>query len=225
MCARGRIFYYLYSTYLITELIAPWLAFITMDLSISIPFILSILFLLLCLPVVALIPDTQIHDSCNGFTDIASTTNRSVDSIQDTHGICNASHREQSNSESLLARFRSTNMARAMPVFLAGLLRPSTLNVLIQYTSKYFNRKLSKASLLVSEVAAVNLVLFLVIVPQGMKIVRAKYHLDQEVLDLAIVRSSMLFLTVGALLLGLAPNIPSIVICISPPWIPFTLVR
>ena len=225
ICTRGRIFYYLYSTYLITEFIAPWLASITMDLSILIPFILSILFLLLCLPIVAMIPDTRLHNSCNESTDIASTADRSVDSIQDVSGLDNVSQIEHSNADSLLDKFRSSNMVRAMPVFLVGLLRPSTLNVLIQYTSNYFNWRLSKASLLVSEVAAVNLVLFLVIVPQGMKIVRAKYHVDQQVLDLAVVRSSLLFLTVGALLLGLAPNIPSIVICISGLWIPLTLIR
>ena len=194
---------------------APWLASILMDLSIMISFLLSILFLLLCLPIVAMIPDTRIQNSCNRSTDIAPTTNRSLDSSQDTYMTSITSYTAPSNSESLRDIFRSRNMARAMPVFLAGLLRPSTLNVLIQYTSKCFDWKLSKASLLVSEVAAVNLVLFLVIVPQGTKIVRAKYHFDQQVLDLAIVRSSMLFLAVGALLLGLAPNTPSIVICIS----------
>lgn len=213
MCARGRIFYYLYSTYLTTGLIAPWLAFITMDLSMLIPFLLSILFLLLCLPIVAMIPDTRIRNSCNGSTDIAPTTERSVDSSQDTSATSSASQTVSSKSESLRDKFRSRNMARAMPVFFVGLLRPSTLSVLIQYTSKRFDWKFSKASLLLSEVAAVNLVLFLVIVPQGTKIARAKYHFDQQVLDLAIVRGSMLFLVLGALLLGLAPNTSSIVIC------------
>ena len=98
-----------------------------------------------------------------------------------------------------------------LPVFLIGLLRPSTLNVLIQYTSKFFDRRLSEAVVLVSEVAAVNLVLFLVLVPQGIHLVRVKYNLHQQVADLAVLRASMLFLSVGALCLWLAPNMSSIV--------------
>lgn len=49
-------------------------------------------------------------------------------------------------------------MILAVPIFLVGRLRPITLNVLIQYTSTEFGWKLSKAVILVSEVAAFNLV-------------------------------------------------------------------
>lgn len=142
--------------------------------------------------------------------DVASAVDR-----PDGSTMRNASQMGSTTSKSLPDEFRSRNMALAIPVFLVGLLRPSTLNVLIQYTSKYFDWKLSQAAVLVSEVAAVNLVLFLVIVPQGMRIMRTRYEFDQQVLDLAVVRASMIFLAVGALLLGVAPNIPSIISCIS----------
>jgi hypothetical protein len=59
-------------------------------------------------------------------------------------------------------------MVLTAPVFLVGLLRPTTLSVLLQYVAVHFDWKFSQAVILVSEVAAVKLLLFLLVVPHSL---------------------------------------------------------
>ena len=178
-----------------------------MDISLWIAFSLSILFLVLCFPVVALIPDTCISIPRGGVFNQEQAQASSSDP-----GVFHRDRRMQECPERLMDVPRNSNMILAIPVFLIGLLRPSTLNVLIQYTSKYFDWRLSQAIMFVSEVAGINLLLYLIIVPKVMQIIREKYGLHQQMLDLAVVRGSMGCLSIGALLIALAPNIPALVI-------------
>ena len=112
---------------------------------------------------------------------------------------------------SLKGIFKTTNMILTVPVFLVGLLRPTTLDILLQYTSVQFGWNLSKAVILVSEVAAVNMILFLLVVPQVIKFVQAKYRPHPQTIDLAIVRTSLFLLCGGAMLIGLAPSITTLI--------------
>lgn len=212
ICSRSRTSHCVYSAYLLTELVAPPLASVTMDVPIWLPFIFSIFFLIFYLPIAALVPNKRNLNAGHGRTNVESVPDEPAETVSETSGVSNATEVTPNTSENLLDKFKTRNMALAVPVFLVGLLRPSTLNVLIQCTSKYFSWKHAEAVILLSEVAIVNLTLFLVIVPQGMKIVRIRYHLHQWVLDLAIVRESMPCLSFGALCLGLAPNVPTIII-------------
>ena len=129
----------------------------------------------------------------------------------DIPGVCSADQASIGSRRSLLDGIKTKNMALSIPVFLVGLLRPTTLNVLMQYTSIYFDWKLSQSAMFISEVAAVNLIMFLVVVPQSMKILQSKYHLGQQTMDLSLLRGSMICLSIGALCLGLARNISSII--------------
>ena len=164
----------------------------------------------MCLPIIALIPDTRMTPSDARETDDA-TSDGPADLVANPLESQDQHQRLHQRSENLIKLFKTSNMILAVPVFLVGLLRPSTLNVLIQYTSIEFGWKLSEAVILVSEVAAVNLILFLLVVPQTMILLRTRYQLHPQTIDLAVVRGSMLFLSLGALFLGLAPNLPALV--------------
>lgn len=163
------------------------------------------------MPIIALVPGTRMTPSDAGKSD-NPTMSGPPDLVANALESHDQHQRLPQRSENLFDLFKTRNMVLAVPVFLVGLLRPSTLNVLIQYTSTEFGWKLSKAVVLVSEVAAVNLLLFLVVVPQTMRLLRFRYQLHPQTIDLAVVRGSMLFLSLGALFLGLAPNLPALVI-------------
>ena len=157
------------------------------------------------MPIIALIPDTRTNHISARESDNATMCGPS-DLVANAHESHDQQRRLPRRSESLLNLFKTRNMILAVPVFLVGLLRPSTLNVLIQYTSIEFGWKLSKAVTLVSEVAAVDLILFLVVVPQTMKMLRARYQLHPQTIDLAVVRGSMLFLSTWCAVSRISPE-------------------
>ncbi|MDI1485904.1 MAG: hypothetical protein OHK93_004093, partial [Ramalina farinacea] len=209
---RSGTFYYVYSAYLVTELVAPWLSSATMEISLYIPFLLSIAFLLLCLPVIALLPDTRCASNDQDQRYAQTVNDAWAENASSTSDIAQVQRSQPKSSRGLLEDFKTKVMLLAVPVFLVGQLRPSTLNVLIQYTSNKFKWKLSAAVTLVSEVAAVNLILFLLVLPQLIRFLQGRYHFQPQVIDLAVVRTSMLLLSVGALFLGLAPSVTTLIV-------------
>ena len=184
-----------------------------MGVSLYLPLIFSIIFLLLCLPIITLIPDTRPADPNDDQPSAPTMIDERVENAPSVSNDSQIIHAKlHTSSRGLLDNFRNRNMVLAMQVFLVGLLRPSTLNVLIQYTSIKFEWKLSAAVILVSEVAAINLMLFLLVLPQVMGLLQHGFHLHPQKIDLAVVRFSMLYLSVGALLLGLAPSVPTLIL-------------
>jgi len=111
---------------------------------------------------------------------------------------------------SLRASLLTRKMTQA-PAFLMGLLRSTTLNVLLQYIAIRFDWKLSQAVVLVSEVAAVNLLLFLLVVPHSLTHIRKYYQTPPRAIDLGVFRISISLLGFGALLIGLVPNIATLI--------------
>ncbi|TAQ85799.1 hypothetical protein B7494_g5856 [Chlorociboria aeruginascens] len=209
---RSRTFYYIYSSYLVTQLLGPWLASVTMDISLWIPMFLSIAFLLLTFPVMAIMPETHTHKTHSESDDGIRYQN-----LAQNDDNIDSEHIQDFPPESLTARksmkdaLRTKNIILAAPIFLVGLLRPATLNVLLQYTSVRFSWKLSRAVVIVSEVAAVNLLLFLFILPRSLAYIRKHYQTPPQVIDLKVLRISIVLLGAGALLIGLAPNIAMLI--------------
>jgi hypothetical protein len=107
-------------------------------------------------------------------------------------------------------------MLLVVPVFLIAQLRPTTLSVLLQYSSVRFGWKLSGTAVILSAAAGTNLVTYLLIIPQLIGYIQSKYRTDPQVIDLAVARYSILLLTLGALLLGLAPSMTLLIICAIP---------
>jgi hypothetical protein len=108
--------------------------------------------------------------------------------------------------DGLVAALSSRNIQLVIPVFLVGIFRYTTLNVLIQYASVRFGLKISTGATFYTETAIVNMVLFLFLIPQFTAYLRKKYDVRPEVMDLTMVRTSVLLMCVGSLAIGLAPS-------------------
>ena len=72
-----------------------------------------------------------------------------------------------------------------------------------------------QTNVLISEVAGVNLIIFLIVLPLLTMFLRTKYSVSPPKTDIAVARGSLLLLCVGSLLLGLAPNVGTMIPCMS----------
>lgn len=93
-----------------------------------------------------------------------------------------------------------------MPVFLVGIIRYNTLNVLIQYASVRFGMKISSGSIFYTETALINIFLFAFLIPRLTTYVVTAYGVQPQTIDLFLVRLSLSLMCIGALLIGLAQS-------------------
>jgi hypothetical protein len=180
-----------------------------METSLWIPFGLGILFVGLCIPVLIVMPEShKLDDDLS-----AQNSQQRSTGVDATLRPAASVHwkqifgRWQEDQDSLISVFRRRNMLLAFMVLLVGTLRPATLSVLLQYATVRFDWKISKAAMLISEVAIVNIVLFLFILPQAIRWISFRWRIQPQTRDRIIVHVSLLILTLGALLIGLAPSI------------------
>jgi hypothetical protein len=99
-----------------------------------------------------------------------------------------------------------TNILLSTPVFIVGTLQYTTLNVLIQYASIRFGWKISDGAAFYSETAIINILLYSVLVPCLTVILRERFNIYPQVIDLALMRTCVALLATGAIGLGLAPS-------------------
>ena len=104
--------------------------------------------------------------------------------------------------ESLLGALLDKNTLLIIPVFLVGIFRYTTLNILIQYASVQFGMKISTGATFYTETAIVNIALFLFVVPQSTSYIREKYGIQPQVLDMFLVRCSVCLMCVGCVCIG-----------------------
>jgi hypothetical protein len=107
--------------------------------------------------------------------------------------------------DGLLGALSNTNILLITPVFLVGIFRYTTLNILIQYASVQFGLKISTGATFYTETAIVNMILFLFVIPQTSSYIRLRHKTRPEVLDLFLVRSSLFLMCMGCICIGLAP--------------------
>ena len=120
-------------------------------------------------------------------------------------------HRRHRLHESLLSVFGQRNMLLAFTVLFVGALRPATLSVLLQYVTVRFGWPISQTAMLVSEIAIVNIVLFLFILPQLIVWISSRWQIQPQIIDWTIVLVSLLILALGAALIGVAPSTSSLI--------------
>ena len=135
---RSRVFYYLYSVYLFTELVAPSVASVTMDNNLMLPFLIGIIALLLCFPVLYVMPETL--KSSDPTTQVKPAE------------LDESTYLRESYSETAVDQpmengpwwiFRCRNTLLVVPIFFVTTFRATTLSVLLQYTTVRFGWKLS----------------------------------------------------------------------------------
>lgn len=117
-----------------------------------------------------------------------------------------SSGQKQISVDGLISAFSSRNVLFTLPVFLVGIFRYTTLNILIQYASVRFGLKISTGATFYTETAIVNIILFLFLIPQTTTYIRSKYDISPQSIDLFLVRASVSLMCVGCLAIGLAPS-------------------
>ncbi|RDW80858.1 hypothetical protein BP5796_05556 [Coleophoma crateriformis] len=189
---RSNTFYYVFSAFYMAELVASFVASITIEISPWIPCGLSWASLFVSLFLLVVMPDPR----------------KSSHYLQtkDSAGALGTDTTKSILADGFRAALTNRNILLTIPVFLVGTLRYTTLNVLIQYASVRFGMKLSKGATFYTEAAVVTIFLFLFLVPRGTNFIRSWYGVRPQKIDLVLVRTSVILLCVGALLLGLTPS-------------------
>ena len=135
---RSRAFYYLYSVYLFTELVAPSIASVTMDNNLMLPFLIGIIALLSCFPVLYVMPETL--NSADPTTQVKPAELDESTYLRESYSETAV---DQPVENGLWWIFRCRNTLLVVPIFFVTTFRATTLSVLLQYTTVRFGWKLS----------------------------------------------------------------------------------
>lgn len=211
---RSRYFYYLYSTFLVCELIAPAFASATIEENLLIPFAVGLACLSLCFPVLGLMPETHKYGSHQGTTSRSRRRPGSPKDQNDAHetdALLSAPPDHSAtppgrSGHSLLAVMRNKNILLALFVLFVGALRQGTISVLLQYAAVRFGWPTSRTAMLVSAIAASNILLFLIILPQAIAFLTSRWHIPSQLIDYNVVSGSLVILAIGSALIGLASS-------------------
>lgn len=150
--------------------------------------------LVLCLILLLFMPDLR---KSNG----APPKRTDEDELEGSENL-----KKRSSIDGLVSALSSTNVLLIIPVFLVGIFRYTTLNILIQYASVQFGMKISTGATLYTETAIVNIALFLFLIPRTTSYIRLRYQTRPEVIDRFLVRTSVCLMSLGCLCIGLAPS-------------------
>ncbi len=225
---RSRYFYYLYSTFLVCELFAPALAGATLDRSLLIPFGIGLGALLLCYPILAAMPETHrpLDKTAVGPKTRRGGDGEGVEADPEAEGLLSpaAAHRRarddghdgDDQDEPIVAHpvphgtflsvLRQRNLVLALVVLFVGALRQASVSVLLQYAAARFGWPMARTAMLISAIAAMNIVLFLLILPQCIVFLVSRRHVPAQLIDYNIVSVSLAVLALGSLFMGLAPS-------------------
>lgn len=212
---RSRYFYYLYSTFLVCELFAPALASVTIERNLLIPFGVGLASLLTCFPILHVMPEThKVRESpaTTSSRRSSSSSDKDQSEARETDRLLSSPADPAGEPDvvrprrSLLSVVRNRNILLALFVLFIGALRQGTVSVLLQYAAVRFGWPTSRTAMLVSVIAASNIVLFLVILPQTVAFLTSRWHIMPQLIDYNVVSVSLVILTVGATFMGLASS-------------------
>ncbi|KAH6860351.1 major facilitator superfamily domain-containing protein [Alternaria alternata] len=188
---RSKSFYRVFTASLITDMVSPTIAFATLRHSLWLPYLVCSISLLCTFPVLLWMPETQPSTK-----ESASLENGEVDSKWLSAYI------------RILQDWRIS--IALVTVFLAQF-RQNTLEILLPYASVRFDMELGKTATLLSVVSAVNIVVFLVLLPMVTNYLQERRRVTSHRVNIWVARTSSATLAIGAAILATAPNIGLVV--------------
>ncbi|KAI0199456.1 MFS general substrate transporter [Astrocystis sublimbata] len=194
--SRTRCLYYMYSTFILTELFGPQLSKWSSEVTVWLPFGMGLSFLLLCYPVLAMMSESRNTIEDTQGDDLEPPESR------DGNFWHNLRLEASKRLSSVLLLFNSRNICLATPLFLVGTFRNVSLRALLQFVSVRFEWSLSETNWLITEVASVNLLLFFILLPGIIYLVNSRIGPSPQTLNLWIVRCSFAVLVVGSALIS-----------------------
>ncbi|EPE34909.1 MFS general substrate transporter [Glarea lozoyensis ATCC 20868] len=181
---RSHAFYLIFSAFYIAEMIASTLAALTTDISPWIPCVLSLLSTLLALILLPFFPSPSPSSHPSSPSHPTSPSNPPPSLLTTLHTL-------------------PPTPLLTIPVLLVGILRYTTLTILIQYAHIHFSQKISAGAAYYTETALINTILFLFLIPKLTSYIRLTYKTNPEKIDLFLVRASVALMCAGSLMLGL----------------------
>lgn len=168
----------------------------------------------LCIPILLVMPETYSAVKSSS-PDLRAHGILDVDSNDDEDGfppippapsadrVTSVSDVQESFANVLWTR----NFIVSLSVLLIGMQRQASLSILLQYAPVRFGLKISTAALFHTEVAIINITLFLLILPPVIRALISRGQLRPQSIDWMIILVSLLILALGAVLIGLAPSV------------------
>lgn len=197
---RSQGYYVIFSAYYIAELIASFIAGMTIDISPWIPCFLALASMVICLCLLGFISTpTQLSLPQENEPLLKSISTSTPLSSQESLA------QPKDKRATLTVYLQNPRILLLVPTFLVSVFRYTTLTILIQYASVRFGLKISTGALFYTETAVANIILFLVVLPRVIEWLKTKRSWKGEEVDLWMVRGSLTFLCVGALGIGIAP--------------------
>lgn len=143
---RTRVFYYMYSCFILTELLGPPMAAVTAPTSNWIPIVIGVCSLGLCVPVTLLMGRTNSKGDSTRSAEAESTAMGQGNGSNDAPTQSGSASWQKRSPKAIeyLSFLKSRNMLLALPIFLIGTFRAISLRVLVTYTSVRFGWKLSQ---------------------------------------------------------------------------------
>lgn len=172
------------------------MASVTTDISPWIPCSLAMGSVIVCLILLAAMPEPRVSKHYPGRPESPIPARNSTSSTIT----------KPTTASRLLTLLSNPTILFTIPVFLVGILRYTTLNILIQYANIRFHLPLSTGATFYTETAAINILLFLFLIPALTSHIRTKYAVRPQTIDLFLVRTSVCMMSIGSLAIGLAPT-------------------
>ncbi|KAL4860966.1 major facilitator superfamily domain-containing protein [Aspergillus spectabilis] len=190
---RSNSFYRVYSAVLVTDLIGPLITYSTLKHSLWLPYLVCALALLLTGPVVQYMPETL----------LARPADNEEETPLDAVGV------------KKYVRFLKDRriLVGVMTVFLVQF-RSNTIEILLPYTSVRFGLEIGESATLLSLVSAVNLVVFLVILPAASSLLEKRAGWSNTTINIYVARISSALLVSGAAILAAASTLGFVILAL-----------
>ena len=205
-----------------------------MTINLWLPFWIGVGVYLVALPMVMLLPDTRRHHTSSAGPhsldvpfapgegqSLLNSDELADDDVLNDHEPSASSKRPgftttldkglrqaEIELQDYLKLFRSSrNVALCLLIFLVTSLSDNNLNVLLQYVSKRYGWTISQAAYLFSLKAAVNVLLYTVIVPVSLAYLVSRWSFTSAHANFWAQKASIVLLCLGSLAIGLSFNI------------------
>jgi hypothetical protein len=182
-----------------------------MDISPYIPMSLTIVCLVMSLLTLVFVDEPNLIGGKGANTELAQETSGQRPECLNSAIVDETSAHTTEQNNSLRSLLRKKTVLVTLFLFIVPAFRPITTHVLLQYMSVRFQWALSSSTVLISEIAVINIVLFLFILPKSVLWIKTHFKTPEDMIDLGVVRGSLFLLAVGSLLIGWAPS-PNFVI-------------
>ncbi|PYH97882.1 MFS general substrate transporter, partial [Aspergillus ellipticus CBS 707.79] len=204
---RSQIFMYFDAALIAAEIISPPIGSLLMKESLWIPLLLNVACGFISILLSWYMPETNcfaVRGQKNGYTELSSDEEPSNPPLKHSNngGITSLLH---NITDSVRVIFTQTSILLLVVSFLVSTFARDSMAFLLQYISNRYSWPIAKTSYLLSFRAAAQLLQFTFILPWVDRTMRKRFEGRPRTKDLYLARSSMVAITVGFAIMGVAP--------------------